>query len=589
VGTGECAIVLFNRDLNVTRNISNNGDLSLPAQCTGTFYDVLPDNGVGNATGWTVSGSNITVNGVLPLTSVLLVKPMDNPNTPPVIANFPPSDLIFSGAGISIPTNGSALLSATVIAINGANIGTGEQVNFTILSGGGALTGSSATTNGSGSASVTYNAPASPTTALIEASITAHDGKVYRGVYTVHVGLGNGATMMNASSRFLTIGPELAGAVDILGVQATKYGNTDVALSVATFSENPHAGPLDATLKSPVVQVNLGSTTAISAVEVAVKYTDTGSEGSYALWWWTGSGWSVINGTQSNPIDDMITFVVTSTTTPSLSDLVGGAEFFVNIATEFTLDLSGTTMLQVGDEQPILIQIDNTLIDDPLTSAGFTLNLPSGMRIATFDNATNGCGGTLTADPLTTFITLAGATVSANDSCNISVNLEATAGGLQQFNAQLLATLDGQPISVNANTIALQVAFEVTMTEQELLYHLQMNNTPNGWNYILTDFVTPNLLKIAVVINGESGIIELTINPAVTTAMMRWTVSNITNTTGGATSATYADLARQHIMTAFAYAIDDYSRAVVETTAYDILDFVVLSDGLSIDVVGLLP
>ncbi len=582
--TGQCAIAFFNRDLNNTRNITNNSDFPLPAVCTGTFYDILPDNGVNNATGWTVSGSSITVTGVLPLTSVLLVKPMDNPNTTPVVSVFPPMGIAFTAGDNSIATSASTPVTVTLNTLQDMPISAGESVSFTLVSGGGSLSATSATTNSSGEATVNYNAPSMPTTALIRASIVSHDGKSYDTLFTVHVGLDNGADTSGLDNLVANIGPERVGNLSPIGITMTKYGNSQVAMSVSAFTENPYDGPPASSLRSSVVQATLASATGVSAVDLVVKYTHGASENSYNLWWWNGTYWQTVADTIRDTTADTIRFRVTNSTTPNLSNLVGGAVFFVNVAPQFQLNFA-SNQIGLNATTVLNITIDNSDLSG-LSNVGFTLNLPSGLVVATPPNASNPCaGGTFSPIGGGSSITLSGGTIAPDSICTLSVSVTGTVGGVKTTSTTLNAIFDGQPINVASNTVTVYVAFKPFMNEQELLYHLQTNAVPSGWTYILADFITPDKLRIVAVINGETGIIELTVSSVSGGTMMRWSVSNITNTSGGATSSQYADVARHHILNALAQAINTYAHGIVGTTNYDLLSYQLFSDGVELELV----
>lgn len=585
---GQCAIVLFNRDLNNTRNISNNGDLPLPPDCTGTFYDILPDNGVDNATGWTVSGSNITVNGVLPLTSVLLVQPIDNPQTTPVLNTFPIQNMSESSSVVEATTNSSIVLDFTITTLIGSPMVAGERVDFQILQGVGTLSANYALTDGSGVVQVQYNTPVNPESAIIVARIRDHSDVLYHAVQTVQVGLPGGVDVSAYDNLYARIGPASVGDLNTIGMVMTKFGNGETPMNVTQLSENPHPGPSVVSLRSPLVQGNLGlqDLPQMTGLEVVVQYVDGGSEGAYDLWWWNGSGWQTVANTIKDTNANTITAIFNQNTMPSINHFVNGAEFFVNAAPDVMLN---TTQAQISanTNTQMSIVIDNSGLGE-LTNTGFTLNLPTGLVVATPPNVVNPCaGGTFAPTAGGSEISLSGGTISADTICTLSLDVTGVAGGSKILNTDLNAILDAQPIIVSSNTEIVYVSFQPLMTEQDLLYHLKMNSTPSGWNYIVTDFVAPDRLRIAVVVNGESGIVELTLNPAGTTTMMRWTVTAITNTTNGEPSTIYADAIRQHILTVFAHAINSYAWAIVGTANYDILDFTVLDGGLEVELVGL--
>jgi hypothetical protein len=91
-----------------------------------------------------------------------------------------------------------------------------------------------------------------------------------------------------------------------------------------------------------------------------------------------------------------------------------------------------TTSVPASSHTTLQITLSSDVGDlAPLPGAGFTLNLPAGLRVFTTPGVVNTCGGTVTAASNATTITVSGATVpAAAASCTISVEVYNTPNSL---------------------------------------------------------------------------------------------------------------------------------------------------------------
>ncbi|MCA9960658.1 MAG: hypothetical protein KC443_16580, partial [Anaerolineales bacterium] len=222
-----CAIAIFNRsttaqDVTLT---------ALPAACTGTLYDVL------NAgTGWTISGSSLTVTGLGGLSSAVLVPAFDNPNTADSTQSLPPVRVATSAAVNQVAVNGNTAVSATLYDVAGQPLPAGVTVNFAVINGGGSVAATAVTDN-TGTAVLTYNAPASSDVAVVQASVTAPSGVIYSDSATVFVGYD--ATVNAVTTTETGIGPQTLAQGP---VAATKLGRGEPVVTLAELTAVPHAG-----------------------------------------------------------------------------------------------------------------------------------------------------------------------------------------------------------------------------------------------------------------------------------------------------------------------------------------------------------
>ncbi|MBN9412008.1 MAG: DUF11 domain-containing protein [Burkholderiales bacterium] len=89
---------------------------------------------------------------------------------------------------------------------------------------------------------------------------------------------------------------------------------------------------------------------------------------------------------------------------------------------------AGTATRAPGQAGVLAIRLTNPNAV-PLTAVGFTDTLPSGLVVAATPGVSNTCAGTVTADPSGTLVRLAGATLAANASCVVNVNVLSNISG----------------------------------------------------------------------------------------------------------------------------------------------------------------
>jgi len=108
-----------------------------------------------------------------------------------------------------------------------------------------------------------------------------------------------------------------------------------------------------------------------------------------------------------------------------------------------TVPKSGTVSLTFN--------INNPNTTAALTGIAFTDNLPSGLFDGNPPNLNNTCGGTATANAGTTVITLSGATLPANSSCSVTLNILGVSAGLKNNSVQVTSNEGGTGNTSNAS------------------------------------------------------------------------------------------------------------------------------------------
>ena len=155
--------------------------------------------------------------------------------------------------------------------------------------------------------------------------------------------------------------------------------------------------------------------------------------------------------------------------------------------------------LDVGGSVTLTLTIDNTSVVADANALDFTDNLPTGLAVATPANASTTCtGGTLAA--VAGSIGYTGGSVAANSQCEVTVDVEALAAGLQQnVSGDLTSSLgnSGPAIATvvvrEAGTPAFSKAFAPNPSGENEATTLTFNidNTANGAAAANLDFTDP--------------------------------------------------------------------------------------------------
>jgi hypothetical protein len=100
------------------------------------------------------------------------------------------------------------------------------------------------------------------------------------------------------------------------GITASATGSG--TLSVAEFASNP-GGAVSFNSTGAFVDVHLEAGNTFTSLTVENCHLNGGTR----VYWWNGSVWAMVSGQTYNPATHCVTFTVTSSTSPSLSDLTG--------------------------------------------------------------------------------------------------------------------------------------------------------------------------------------------------------------------------------------------------------------------------
>jgi glycosidase len=304
-GAPDCAITLINR--NTSQQVITLANV-LPAACQDdTYYDVLH-----GGTAYIASGDDLATVTLAALDAALLVPQFGTP------ATLPPVDVTVTTSAVRIPAGGQVVVSATVRTLGGQTAPAGLAVNFVALSGSGRVITATATTNAQGIATSIYTTTRGIYDAsVLQASLTSSDGKVRKGQAAVYSGY---RQIVSSNLVVATgIGPQ---RVDLAPVYLLKRGLGEPVVALAVFAGNPVSNNPSSDIRSNFVDIHLSSATDVDALHIAIDCSSDCATGA-SLWWWDDSTtvWRAISGATFSA--SQASFVVTSASTPNLSQLNG--------------------------------------------------------------------------------------------------------------------------------------------------------------------------------------------------------------------------------------------------------------------------
>ncbi|WP_417579946.1 SdrD B-like domain-containing protein [Nitrincola sp.] len=179
----------------------------------------------------------------------------------------------------------------------------------------------------------------------------------------------------------------------------------------------------------------------------------------------------------------------------------------------------GATTILPGVPTTLQIELNNTT-GSPLSTVSFSQSLPgntnAGLRIS--GAASNSCGGTLTADPDTQLISLAGASISGDASCTISVPIVAYSdtGSSASHSYSLIAG------SVSATRDAVGIT----------------NGTGGAQSYTVNAVSRPTWSKGfpdgngTIILGGSTGTLRITVNNPASIPLTNFSFTDVFPTSG---------------------------------------------------------
>jgi uncharacterized repeat protein (TIGR01451 family) len=309
------------------------------------------------------------------------------------------SDTLPAGLVISTPNGltgscGGGTITATqgtnVISLSGATLAANTSCTFSVN-----VTGIAAGTQNNTTGNVTSTEGGTGGTASASINVVAPPSiaKVFNP---------SNIALNATTSLTFTITNPAANAVALTGVAFTDTLPT--GLTVANATATVCGGTLTTTAPTGIA---LSGATIAANSQCQFSVTVTGAAaGSYTNT--TGNVTSTNGGTGNTATANL-----TVATPPTITKAFGAASILVGANTSLTFTLNNP----------------NTSL--ALTGVAFSDTLPAGLQVATPNGLTTTCSGTVTAAAGSGSISLTGATLAANASCTISLNVTGISAGVQ--------------------------------------------------------------------------------------------------------------------------------------------------------------
>jgi uncharacterized repeat protein (TIGR01451 family) len=317
---------------------------------------------------------------------------------------------------------GTLTVTAPVtIALAGATVATGTPCQFSVTVTGAAagsytnITGNVSSTNGgtglTASASINVEAP-----------------------LTISKAFGSGTIALNASTSLtFTITNPAGNPAASSGVSFTDTLPTGLTVISATTAQC--GGTL--TITAPVTIALSGATVAVGTpCQFSVTVTGAAA-GSYTNI--TGNVSSTNGGTGNTAIANL-----TVVSPPSITKSFN------------------PTSVPAGGTSTLTFNITNPNASVALSGVAFTDTFPSGMVVALTPNASNSCGGTVTAVGGAISVSLSGGSIGGAGTCSVSVNVQNNSAGTLNNGVQVTSTNGG---TGNTSTASITVIDPPSITK----------------------------------------------------------------------------------------------------------------------------
>ncbi|HLK08051.1 MAG TPA: hypothetical protein VKV30_08925 [Candidatus Angelobacter sp.] len=383
--------------------------------------------------------ASIPLNGSTSLTFTI-----QNNNTTTTLTGVGFSDTLPAGLVISTPNGltgscGGGTITATagtnVISLSGGSIPASSSCTFSVN-----VTGIAAGTQNNTTGNVTSTEGGTGGTASASINVVAPPSiaKVFNP---------SNIALNATTSLTFTITNPAANAVSLTGVAFTDTLPT--GLTVASATSSVCGGTLTTT--NPTGIALSGATIAANS-QCQFSVTVTGAAaGQFTNT--TGNVTSTNGGTGNTASANL-----TVATPPTITKAFGAASILVGANTSLTFTLNNP----------------NTSL--ALTGIAFSDTLPAGLQVATPNGLATTCSGTVTAAAGSGSISLSGATLAANASCTISLNVTGIAAGVQNNTTGPISSTESGP-GATSNTASITVIGPPSIAKAFGAASIQLNGT----------------------------------------------------------------------------------------------------------------
>ncbi len=393
----------------------------------------------GDVLRYTVSLSNT---GLDTATGVVLTD-----NIPANTTYVPGSLVITSGANAGAKTDGSGDDQAEYIAS-----GT-PRVVFRLGTGANAATGGTIANGQSTSIQfdVTVDAATPPGAQISNSAQIAYSGQTLGATFSTSSAITN-ATVLGPPTITKSWAPNAIpnGGTSVLTIEVGNPASNPAALTGVSFSDTYPANLLNTGAPNPQITCTAGSTPGtVNAAAGGNSVTLT--PGATIL----PGGRCTVTVNVTSSVDGLynnVTSVVSSTNGGSGS--TGGAALLSVGKPPIAKAIAPATILSGGTATVTLTITNTTAVN--LTGVAFSDPLTN-MTVAAAPNATNSCGGTLSAPALGAAVSLSGGTIAASGSCTITFDVTSTTAGVHSNTTSGVTSNETAPAGNPSNTVTLTV------------------------------------------------------------------------------------------------------------------------------------
>jgi hypothetical protein len=271
--------------------------------------------------------------------------------------------------------------------------------------------------------------------------------------FTVHATGTNGSASQDCTLAINPARPTLSGRFNPNTVQ---FGSTTTAQFV--LSNNSRSVNLTGLAFTDTLPVGLAPGTPIT----------NGCGGTFST---TGGTLALTGGTLAAQTSCTISLPILANATGSFTNTTGSLSCdqtpsVSGFSAQLTVSslpspafVSAVTPPVVDGTSPSVLSFDIVNANaHALTGLGFVDTLPGGMQVTLTPNATNTCGGTFSAAPNATTISLSGAGIGAGAECTLSVDVSAPGAGQFTNTVRVISSETGLGFTANSTLTSLPTA-----------------------------------------------------------------------------------------------------------------------------------